>query len=498
MAFADLVTQDRGQYRILVEIDIADINSQWINAGAGIWYVSATNTYPEVDNTLLDGFTAQEFGIIGSVRSDGLALTGVDTLAEVTTTPTSFYYDLAEREVFVRLQNYDDPRLHEVRIGVVYGYSRDEFIPIGFKQLYEGRLIQNPAISAKRDPLFFGRIVFKSAAVRLLNGDGEFDRFGIDNDVYGNEARILLGFDSIDYDEYETLFTGYVEKFTVGEDEAAFTITDRRKQLTKPITYSCTELNALTAIEEILEEAYGYPYSDTYYDTTAWDAAKDQVEDITIDMQEPEPVIDVIEDIATSVFGLFRVTPDNLFTFRIVDTDDTIEALIQSHDVLNAHRITYNPTEVISSIRVGYDKDWVTSGTAYTYYEDTSREASVFSAYKTYNQKTFNTLLTNLTAATAFASTVLDYTDTVRGVETIEVPLEHYSRDLGDIIGVEIQRGDEPMIGEYKAEVVSIETARDEPVVKLGIRHGTVIEDVRETEEEEIRITEADEIRMVD
>ena len=289
-----------------------------------------------------------------------------------------------------------------------------------------------------------------------------------------------------------------MESVTVSEQDMSISVVDKRKQLTKPIQYVCTALNALSAIEGILLSAYSYTFDSTFYDLTAWEAARGLVENVTINMQKPDSVINVIEGICGSVFGLFRVNTSGLFTFRVVDTADSITDMIPAGDILGEHSVSYNPTEVVSSVRVGYGRDWATTGNQYTYYEDTSREASVFTQYKTYQQREFNTWLPTLSAATAFGTRVLSYVDTVRGAESITVPLEYYAVNIGDQVGVITQRGGQSMLGERKAEVVSIEYALDTPTMRLGIRHGGEIEALRTTEVGAVRITESGAARMVE
>ena len=502
MAFADLVLRSTEKHRVLAEVDIAVPNTQWVNAGAGIWYVNALNLYPEVGtgDNLGDAFTAQGFGAIGSVRVDGGPLTRVSSRLLVTSTVTSFYYDVSARELFVRLENYDEPGLHVVNIGVIYGYCAEEFSPTNGPGLYEGRLKRNPIVSRSRDPLFYGRLVFRSGSINLINTDGELDTFGRDKDIYGNEARVKIGFDSIDYADYVTVFTGYVDTFSVSETDATFTISDKRRQLTKPVTRTDTNANALDTIADILNDAYGHSYDSRFFDLTAWAAARAALpstrSNITLNMQEPKPVIEVIEDIAASVFGLFFVTPDGLFSFKIVDTDASPVAIIQASDILNAHSLTYNPSEVVSSVRVGHSRNWTTSGTQYTYV--TASSSTVFAQYKTYNQRTFDTLLPTSAAAAVFATAVLDYTNQVKAVETITVPLEHYARALGDVVGVVVQRGEQSMLGERSAEIIGVEVAMDSPVVNLTVRDIGALEAFRQTEAGDTRITEDGAIRMVE
>ena len=70
MTFSEYANRSVNPLRVLLQLDISKINTQWINAGAGIWYVNFDATYPEVDSSLLDGFTAQSFGDIGSLIVD--------------------------------------------------------------------------------------------------------------------------------------------------------------------------------------------------------------------------------------------------------------------------------------------------------------------------------------------------------------------------------------------------------------------------------------------
>jgi len=471
MTISTAIQRNTSKHRIVVELDIGIPNEQWVNNGAGLWCVNTNNIYSWVDTSLLEeGFTAQGFRPIGSAKCDGVPLTEGTSTADLSDTPSAWYYDGTTGTLYITCPDFDEPSLHSISIGQIYAYSHHAFIPTNGPVPVEGRLMNIPGIKESRDPLFYGRLSFPAISVQLANGDGEFDLFGRDVDIYGNDCRVFVGFEDVDYTEWLRVFTGFMQSITVGEEAATISVSDKRRQLTAPITYSCTDTNALTAIEEIITQAYGYTYDSTFYDTTEWATAKALVANVTIDMQEPAPVIDVIADICGSVFGLFRVNADNLFTFKVVDASEAAQATILAGDIVNKHSISYDPSEVVSSVRVGYAKNWG-DGT-YTYYTDTSREAAVFAQYKTYNEKTFDTLLVDEAAAIAFAEKVLDYTEDVHGTEVITVPLENHGVQLGDQINVTIQRGNQSMIGDLKAEVISVERVMDVPLMKLGIRRG--------------------------
>jgi hypothetical protein len=211
-------------------------------------------------------------------------------------------------------------------------------------------------------------------------------------------------------------------------------------------------------------------FNSTYFNITAWNAAAASVETVSIDMQRPQPAINIIEDICTSIFGLLLVDPDGKYSFKIVDTAVSASTTIKATDIRSPHRIPYNPAEVISSARIGYAKDWITTGTAFTYYTDDSQEDAVFLKYKTYNEKTFDTYLDNLTAATAYASTVMAYHKDIHGRMEVEVPMAYYDITIGDIVDAEIERRTQTMIGTTKSEIISVRYVLDKPAIMLGLR----------------------------
>jgi hypothetical protein len=237
--------------RFLIEIDIGQLNTQWINIGAGIWEANSLNIYSYVDSTLLDGFTAQNFGIVGSVIAADKLLAKVDSLASVTTTYESFYYDKSTASLYIQIEDYDEPSLHDITIGIISGFSFSTFSPEDIQQQpYEGRLISVPSISIARDPLFYGKLIFGGGSIVLNNADGEFDLYAQQKDMYGNPARIFFGYPHLDFDDYQQLYTGYVGLVDPGEDDFRVNISDRRKQLSRNITYSCTTQNALSTINK--------------------------------------------------------------------------------------------------------------------------------------------------------------------------------------------------------------------------------------------------------
>jgi len=473
MTLAQTLDKSVNNLRVLVEIDISQLNEQWVNYGAGIWQVNAENTYSFVSADLLNGFTAQDFGYIGSVYIDSIQLTRVDTLAEITTTPESFFYDHDTRTLYVRLVNYDNPLMHVVHIGIITPVSYNDFDISGLDTHVSGRLKSIPDISIERDILFWGRLRYGGGSIQLINSDGEYDSWGEDNNLFGNEVRVKIGNPDLTYNEFETISTRNIETVSVSEGMTDISIIDRRKYLSERLRYTCTAKNAVEAIQEILV-SIGYTYGSTLYDTTAWQTAIDNAPDVTVrmdllDADEDEEAITVIEWNSLAAFGTLQMTSDNKFTFVITDTTKAAAANIMACDVRNKTDITYDPSEVITQAKIGYARNWSTD--AYTYYTDATRQTTVFKKYKTLKQQLLETVLPDLPAATSFAETFLDYTQYTKGTFNVTVPLKYYAVELGDSVNIDIKREcNTNMLGEKKCEVIGKRYVLDNLAISFKLR----------------------------
>jgi hypothetical protein len=470
MPISNYFDKSTSKPNIVFQLDINKLNVQWVNIGAGIWEVDFNALYPFVDSSLLDGFTTQVFGIVGSVSVDSISQLKVNSLLLVTETNESFYYDSVNEIVYLHLINNDDPIMHNIFLGIVYGYSYKEFTPLDSVSLYEGRVLSINNFNRSRDPLFFGKLSYPSGSIDLINADGFFDTFAEDNNIYGNPARVLIGYDDLSINDYEHLYSGFITNVDISETQATFSFEDKRAQLTKEVLYSCTNKNALDAIVDLLSQSYGYGYVSSLYDITDWGAATLLAPNITINYTDLTSVIDIIEEICLSIFGFFDTTNDGLFTFRFIDTSATASSTIYGFDILNTFVIKYDPSEVLTSINIGYAKDWATSTNPYTYLNDTSKEALIFAKYKTYTAQTFDTLLTNLTDAQTLSDTILDYTKDVHGVLDITLAMKYYNLKIGDIKNVEINRKNNTMLGTKKCEVIGINLDLNTPSMSATIR----------------------------
>jgi hypothetical protein len=474
MTLATALERSTNNLLVLVEVDISQLNEEWVNIGAGIWEVNAEKIYAYVDSTWQNGLTAQDFGYVGSVYEDSRQLVRVATKAELTTQQTSFFYDPDTRSLYVRCTNRDNPLMHVIHLGIISPMSYRDFSISGLNTQVKGRVKTIPGISLKRDPLFFGKLSYEGGSLTVINNDGDFDLYGENNNLFGNEVRIKTGLIDTAYEDWITLLTRNIETVDVTEDDTNYSLIDRRKYLSKRIRYTCTNKNAVEAVQEILDDYLGYTYGSTLYDTTAWAVAVAAAPNVTIrmdqqDADEDEEAITVIEWICLASFGVLTITPDNKFSFVITDTSKGAADTIMTCDVKNKISITYNPQEVITSAKVGYAKNWTTDD--YTYYTDSTRETTVFKRYKTYKQQLFETVLPDLSSAQTLADSFLDYVQFTKGVFQVSTGLKYYQVELGDTINIEVKREClTDMLGQKKCEVIGKSYQMDRMEIVFTLR----------------------------
>ena len=248
MSYTAFMTAAVSEKLLLVEVDIGE-DATFINAEPGLWQITR-NVY-KPNNSFGFGSGAFAFGgfgsggvadlgsdiarlRIGSVFAGTTLMTRTTTLASVRSTDSSFFFDTETTILYVHFPNADpqdtiDPK----QIGVVNGYSNKAAYYDDV--LYDGRVLSVPNFSRKKDPLFFGKISFVGGNISLINTDGEFDDFGEDENVYGAPARVLLGFDDNDYDDFKTLYEGQIQNFVINEDTWGLQVIDKRKQLSRAL-----------------------------------------------------------------------------------------------------------------------------------------------------------------------------------------------------------------------------------------------------------------------
>ncbi len=94
---------------------------------------------------------------------------------------------------------------------------------------------------------------------------------------------------------------------------------------------------------------------------------------------------EIAGDNAATVQGDFIIDDDGRYSFRIFSEYAPAVQIIRKEELLEIPQIDYDPTEVLSSLSVGYCKDWKEN--EYLILHDRSREAEVFEKSNTRRSK---------------------------------------------------------------------------------------------------------------
>lgn len=566
---------------LLCEMDIGQGQDFWTNHRAGVWFHNFDKYYPNIDAILLVGVSTTDVTIVGSVKASGVSLKPVATKADVQTNDSSFHWDSNFKSLYVHCAGGDDPDLFLMMVGISYGTANHGGVYGGF--IYEGRLISVPSIAKSKDPLFFGVVSFEGGDVTIDNTNGKFDRFCEDNDVFGNAARLLLGFDNMPYGDFIPRMSGYMERVRITQTQLVVSIQDKRKQLSRtlppnvfddttyldikeknvgkaiplgygsiknapvictnemkspapahyefkvcdpefhpikeittvyvegvPKTPTGTDLgtatftlssadyspgddvtctfkgytdalgnlieNGLHVVRDLLLNYYGVKYNSNFYNIARWDEGKAPA--VNYFIKKEKKLIDIIGEIAETVQGDFIVNDDGRFAFRIYDPYAGAVQRIYRRQLMEVPQLEYDPSEVLTSLKVGYAKDWAED--EYLWLVDESQEAEIFKKFKTHlNLEPFETLLTTKTAAQDFANKRLDLSGNVK--KTFDVlfkPGEVILREIDDVIIVTVMRPAKTMLNDVKAEIIGIEDDENAMTVKLTCRMITILAEI--------------------
>lgn len=325
MGFAEEIVKPISKKITLFEIDSPVLDLSWISAWGGVWKTTIIVT---PDDDFLDKFGVTWYWNphndydyrIGSIIVDGTALPRVASIAALEAALEGWYYDTTTTILYVRFPDSDPWYVFDqIVVGGIEGFSDivDETSDGYYQDIeYQDRIISVPAISKKKDPLFFGVLSFQGGSVQLRNNDGGLDRFA-DIVIFNQPARIFLSFEGLTRAESEILYQGYVEDFAHDFTKLQLKIADNRKRISQPIPNS-----------ELADEIFG--------DNLAAE-----------DVGRPIPIAyGVIKDAPVQVMNTGDVSPTHYY-LKLCDTTDHVDG-IKSIDAvyINEKSITFDQVDL--------------------------------------------------------------------------------------------------------------------------------------------------------
>ena len=251
MTFTDFKNLPASSKIILCEFDVPAGPSNFdifLNYEAGIWVCAITPGVVEItgSDAEVGYYTNQNttiyYDITGFIVDSVNEYTKVFSLEELREQEGGFWYDkdgvsIGCPAVLVHFTDYEEPLNKLIQLKQVYGFCDkiDSINGAYFNDTYyEPRIDSVPSISKSKDPLFYGVIRFQGGSVTFNNADGFFDNFK-DLNLYRTPATIKFGFDGLDYDNFRTVFQGYVESYDYDFEKFSVKLQDKRKGLTNKI-----------------------------------------------------------------------------------------------------------------------------------------------------------------------------------------------------------------------------------------------------------------------
>ncbi len=542
MSFTTFKNKPISKKIILAEFDIPIEGDVLINYEAGIWHMTLTPGVVTIEGESGEiGYYENQNEIdyldISSLKVDDDDFVKVYNFANLRTQEGSFYYEKLTTKLYIHFYDFDYPLNKIIIPGVVYGFcDKVDRIKGAYYNdtYYEPRIESVPSINKSKDPLFFGLMRFEGGNVVLNNKDGYFDKFK-DANMYRQAARIKFGFEGLDYDEYRTVYTGYIEKYNWNFKKFTVALQDIRKGLSrslpvnfitktdypnlsdsnnhapKPLIYgkvynvplmclneedgsatnyeflimdteyhNVTQVhnvyidgelldpanysvnaatgiltiastyvsdalssvtadvtganikNALAVVRDILHKYDARAFITPNFNTAEWNLAEADARNIGIFINEDKEIQEIIEDCCKASDVQVIVQDDGKYTARMYYEDRTPVQTIHADEWLGEPQVQTDETKFLSSCVVKYAKNY--DDDSYLQYRNTAYEQEVLKRYKSYQGKTFETILADEAGAIAKSEVVMQLSKKITDIVKRKVKTQHIDLEIMDMI----------------------------------------------------------------
>ena len=235
---------------VLAEIDIGREQSAWVNEGPGIW--KATLYWKELDaaygfeeaflvgpfeesgdeDLINPGWTSTV--TVGSVQEDGAELTERSSYALLYANTGSWYWDEENQIVYVNMTNADYVHDHTMVLGITLKLTNDALANDLGEGYYAERLIGVPKVLKQKDSQVYGLIQHAGGSIEVINNDGALDWIA-GADYYGQQVRILHGFEGLSYANYQQILKNYIDDAEFTWETITFSLRDDRQRLSRKL-----------------------------------------------------------------------------------------------------------------------------------------------------------------------------------------------------------------------------------------------------------------------
>ena len=233
--------------------------------------------------------------------------------------------------------------------------------------------------------------------------------------------------------------------------------------------------NGAKAIRKLLKDYYEVDYTTDFYDIANWNESGSR--NIGIYINETKDLIDHITDIcADGVQANFYLSNTGKYKLKINNDTDTSVQTIYRYQIEGTPSKVDQIDQILTSIVVGYDRNW--NDDDYKRYVNETQVDDIFIKFGIYNQKEFNTLCQNSTAAYDYSVKILEKSGNRYSIVKVRLPnWVALKRELGENIDIYLDRPYKKMLGKCKCEIIGINKNFDTYDQELTLRLISQIEE---------------------
>ncbi len=215
-------------------------------------------------------------------------------------------------------------------------------------------------------------------------------------------------------------------------------------------------VNALDVVRDLLTNYQALLYTASTYNQTEWTAARNQCADVCFFGNKSQELKKIVEQICTSARVNIVMGDDLRLTAFKFDANALPVQTFGIDDMRSIPMVSYDSSEVLSRVLVGYNRDWSNDKSQYYLYD--AQEATVFSRYKIKRPKTFDTLLTNEADALAFAVDIMAISGVMSETFLAEFKMQPFERDVGHVVRCAVtRRSGSGLVGDVRAEILEVD-----------------------------------------
>ena len=243
-------------------------------------------------------------------------------------------------------------------------------------------------------------------------------------------------------------------------------VSDNLGDVTADFTVSPS--NSLYVARDIISNYAGVSFIPTNYNIREWNRAQAVARSIGLYIKESIEISKALEYCCVASDAVFIVQDDGKYTARIYSATRTASRTIYSDEWIGDPSVSIDESEFLSSVIIKYSKNW--NANTFRSFRNDDYETEVSTQYKSYQEETIETLLTNETDAAAKSESIMELSKTITEQVKRKLKTQHIDLEVMDIAiaAPKTRQGMTEQWGYY--EVMGINKNLSKAEIELSLR----------------------------